>query len=90
MNDPIEEQRQLIDKLYQIVKVSAPDNATSAKCEFEYWHGFDDGSSTVNQAFSYFLGKDEVSELLHENYRDEVTPIVKALHAKMKAHTGGD
>jgi hypothetical protein len=90
MIDPIEEQRQVIDKLYWIVKGSTPKNASSSKCRFDYDHGYDDGSSSVGSKFFYFIGNESKSLALDANLREPVMPLVKELHAKMKAHTGGD
>ena len=52
MSNPIEEQRQVIDQLYQIVKASCPVGFQKAKCRFAY-EKFEDGSSSVEQEF-YF------------------------------------
>lgn len=89
MNNPIEEQRELIDQLYHIVKASCPLDFESAKCRFEY-EKFDDGSSSVGQEFSYVQNKNEISEVLNRDLRRPVTGLVKELHAKMKIHTGGN
>ncbi len=90
MNDPIEEQRKLIDKLYQMVEASSPEDATSSCCKFTYRHGFKDGSTSVKQTFSYTLNSEKVPGRLNSEFIFEVQPVVEELHAKMKAHTGGD
>ncbi|WP_419811862.1 hypothetical protein [Bacterioplanoides sp.] len=90
MTDPIEEQRQIIDKLYLIVKGSTPENASTSRCRFDYDHGYEDGSSSVGSEFVYFIGEEAKSLALDVNLRRPVMPLVKELHAKMKAHTGGD
>ena len=90
MNNPIEEQRQLIDQLYRIVKGSCPDDATTAKCRFEYDHGYMDGSESVGETFQYIRNGKIVSAALKHTLAFPVMDIVTQLHAKMKAHTGGD
>lgn len=90
MSNPIEEQRLIIDKLYRIVKGSCPSEAISARCRFEYDHGYEDGSSSVGEEFWHLSGKIQVSDLLDRDLRRPVMGLVKELHAKMKAHTGGD
>lgn len=90
MDNPIEEQRLIIDQLYHIVKGSCPDNATSARCRFEYDHGYEDGSNSVGEEFWFYVGENANSEYLSAELRRSVLGLVKELHAKMKAHTGGD
>ncbi|MTI02668.1 hypothetical protein [Roseibium sp. RKSG952] len=90
MSNPIEEQRLIIDQLYHIVKGSCPSAATSAKCKFEYDHGYEDGSFSVGQIFYYTEDGNSVSAALDRTLRTSVKDLVPELHAKMKAHTGGD
>jgi hypothetical protein len=90
VNNPIEEQRLIIDQLYRIVKGSCPSEATSARCRFDYDHGYEDGSSSVGQIFYYSKGDESVSAALDRTLRVSVMDLVIQLHAKMKAHTGGD
>ena len=90
MTDPIEEQRQILDQLYRIVKGSTPENASSSMCRFEYDHGYEDGSSRVGERFCYFLGQERKSAAMDYGLSKPVMGLVKELHAKMKAHTGGD
>ncbi len=90
MSNPIEEQRLIIDQLYRVVKGSCPEEATSALCRFEYDHGYEDGSSSVVEEFWHSSGGSAVSDFLSRDLRCSVTMLVKELHAKMKAHTGGD
>jgi hypothetical protein len=90
LSNPIEEQRKIIDQLYQIVRGSTPDNATSSSCRFEYDHGFSDGSCRVGERFCYFVGQERKSAAMDYNLSKPVMGLVKELHAKMKAHTGGD
>ncbi len=89
MSNPIEEQRQVIDQLYQIVKASCPVGFQKAKCRFAY-EKFEDGSSSVDQEFYFTKGDQEISEVLDRDLRRSVMGLVKDLNAKMKAHTGGD
>lgn len=90
MSNPIEEQRLIIDQLYQIVKGSCPSEATSARCRFEYDHGYEDGSSSVGEEFWHTSGEDAVTDFLDRDLRRPVMGLVKELHGLMKAHTGGD
>lgn len=90
MSHPIEEQRQIIDQLYHIVRASCPEKFLSAKCLFEYDHGFADGSASVGSAFSYVSDNVEHFPALDRDLRLSVKKLVPDLHAKMKAHTGGD
>lgn len=85
----IEEQRLILDQLYRIVRGSCPPNAETAKCRFDYQR-FEDGSSSVGQQFEYAEAGRLVSAPLDRTLRASVMPVVKELHAKMKAHTGGD
>ncbi|WP_057463275.1 hypothetical protein [Pseudovibrio sp. POLY-S9] len=90
MKNEIETQRQLIDQLYWIVKGSCPDGVSSAKCRFEYDHGYKDGSSSVGSAFSYIKGNEEHFPALNRDIRRPVKDLVPQLHSLMKVHTGGD
>lgn len=89
--NPIEEQQALIDQLYRIVIESMPKVATEAGCRFEF-HQSGDGSRSVDEQFWYVLDGKNVSALLNRPSDREWRPIrlVPQLHAKMKAHTGGD
>lgn len=89
LSNPIEEQRQLIDKLYLIVKGSCPEKFQKAKCKFVY-EVFSDGSSSVGQEFYYTQNSEEISGFLARSLRRPVTGLVKELHSKMNAHTGGN
>lgn len=90
MDNPIEEQHKLIEQLFLVVKGSCPVDATSAKCRFEYDHGYEDGSLSVGSAFSYITRNEEFFPALERELRRSVKDLVLQLHAKMKAHTGGD
>lgn len=87
MSNPIEEQRQIIDILYRAILVVAPEKFSSAACRFEYEHGFEDGSSSVGSQLTFFDGNEKKYAMLKG---DEAFDLVPKLHAKMKAHTGGD
>ena len=88
--NPIEEQRQIIDQLYWIVKGSCPEGTLSALCRFDYDHGHSDGSVSVGSKFSYLHDGKKHYPALERNLRGAVMDLVPQLHAKMKAHTGGD
>lgn len=90
VSNPIEEQRLIIDQLYRIVKGSCPSEATSARCRFEYDHGYEDGSESVGETFYFTKNGESVSAALHHTLAFPVMDLVPQLHAKMKAHTGGD
>lgn len=90
MSNPIEEQRQIIDELYWIVKGSCPPNTTSARCRFDYDHGYDDGSYSVGEVFYYTINGQNISAALDHKLTFPITDLVPQLHALMKAHTGGD
>ncbi|MBO9519445.1 MAG: DNA/RNA non-specific endonuclease [Porphyrobacter sp.] len=87
--NPIEEQKDLIDKLYKIVICSCPDVFQEASYLFEYVI-FDDGSSSVGQEFEYVSGGTTFFATLNPALRGPVMELVEQLHAKMKEHTGGD
>lgn len=86
----IEEQRKIIDQLYRIVKESCPEDVMSAKCRFEYDHGYEDGSESVGETFYYTRNNVNISAALKHTLAFPVMDLVPQLHAKMKAHTGGD
>ena len=88
--NPIEEQRQIIDQLYQIVKGSSPNGVESAKCRFDFGHGHADGSISVGSEFSYLHNGAEHYPALDRDLRCSVIDLVPKLHALMKVHTGGD
>ncbi|MEI8593490.1 hypothetical protein [Photobacterium sp. Hal280] len=88
MDNLIEEQRKLIEQLYRIVKGSCPVDATSAKCRFEYDHGYEDGSESVGETFYYTKNGESVSAALRHELAFPVVDLVPQLHAKMKAHAG--
>lgn len=90
MEHPIEEQRLIIEQLYRIVRSSCPEDITSAKCRFEYDHGYEDGSESVGETFYYVQGGKNISAALNHTLAFPVMDLVPQLHAKMKAHTGGD
>ncbi|MGE6786273.1 hypothetical protein ACQKGL_27495 [Ensifer adhaerens] len=87
--NPIEEQRKIIDQLYKIVLGSCPENAETASCRFDLQR-FEDGSASVGQQFEYRAAGLLVSAALDRALRAPVMGLVKQLHTKMKAHTGGD
>lgn len=87
--NPIEEQRQLIDKLYWLVRDSLNEKYDTASCWFDYQR-FEDGSSSVGSRLSYELdGHVKYGMLRYPDSRilDDVIP---SLHKAMKNHTGGD
>jgi len=87
LSNPIEEQRQIIDMLYRLILVVAPEKFSSAACRFEYDHGFTDGSSSVGSQLTFFNGDEKKYAVLKG---DEAFDLVPKLHAEMKSHTGGD
>ncbi|NRA88809.1 MAG: hypothetical protein HRU28_15800 [Rhizobiales bacterium] len=90
MNNPIEEQRLIIDQLYRIVKESCPTKISSAKCRFEYDHDNEDGSVSIGSAFSFVANAEECFPALNREYCGSVSNLIEGLHAKMKSHTGGN
>lgn len=88
--NPIEEQQQIIDELYRIVQGSCPDGAQSVKCRFDYGHRHSDGSISVGSEFSYLFNGKMNYPALNIYLRRPVKDLIRKLHAKMKAHTGGD
>lgn len=89
--NPIEIQKSLIDRLYWLVRESAPENAEDVCCRFDYSRSRD-GSISVNERFSYVLEGQRVSALLNLLDEKENRPItiVPQLHHLMKEHTGGN
>jgi hypothetical protein len=87
--NPIEEQRELIDKLYWLVKSSLNGAYDTASCWFDYQR-FEDGSASIGARLScVHNGRTEYGRLKYPDDRilDDVIP---QLHEAMKAHTGGD
>ncbi len=87
--NPIEEQRQLIDKLYQLVRDSVADKYDTATCWFDYQRA-EDGSISIGSRLSYeSSGNTQYGRLRYPD-RQILDDVIPQLHAKMKAHTGGD
>jgi len=86
----IDDQKQVIEKIYRLMVESTPANATQAICRFVYFQG-EDGSISVDEEFSYFLnGKRESDWLKQKRDRSERSiTLVPMLRRLMKAHTGG-
>lgn len=89
MSNPIEEQKRLIEKLYILVRKSAPIGSSDIACRFRYFQE-KDGSRAVDEQSWYFIDGKRVSALLIDDVATNPMLIVPELHAKMKAHTGGD
>ena len=87
MSNPIEEQRQIIDQLYHAVMSNAPEEFTEAACRFEYDHCDEDGSNSVGSQLTFFHQTEKEYAYLRNS---NALKLVPDLHAKMKAHTGGD
>ena len=85
----IDEQRQLVDKIYWLVRDSLGDEYDTATCRIDYPR-FDDGSSSIGTRLSYERKGDTKYGQLR--YPDDLIlyDVVPQLHAAMKAHTGGD
>ena len=86
----IDNQQDILQKLYEIVSVSRPEGIGEASCKFDL-ELFEDGSSSVGQFFEY-LDQDGVwvSSALDRELRLPVSKLVKDLHSDMLNHTGGD
>lgn len=50
--NPIDDQKTIIDQLFDVALGSCPEGFERATCTFEY-NKFDDGSSSVTQGFEY-------------------------------------
>ena len=87
--NPIDEQRAVIDKLYQLVLRSAANDFTEAACRFRYLLE-EDGSRAVDEQFWYFVGEDRKSAFLDDDRTANPMDLVPKLHSLMKDHTGGD
>lgn len=87
--NPIEEQQELITKLYHLIDQSAEEDYESATCEFEYFVAEDDGSSSIDSCFSYTVNDENISAFLNDTNPSMLNKLIPDLHAKMKAHTGG-
>ena len=83
MSHPIEEQRQIIELLYEAIISVAPQTFSNAVCRFGYHR--DNGS--VDNGLTFFIGDAKKYASLQN---DQIFDLVSTLHAKMKAHTGGD
>jgi hypothetical protein len=87
--NPIEDQRQVIEKLRQLVHQSAPHAYTEAACRFRYFREAD-GSRAVDEQFWYYIDEQRVSAFLNDDVAVNPMQLVADLHAQMKTHTGGD
>jgi len=87
---PIQEQRQIIDKLYRLLRTSIEEPFNSAVCEFDYFVSKEDGSSSIGSKVSYHQnGNKKFGRLKYPD--DEILyDEIPQLHSLMKAHTGGD
>ena len=52
MANLLQEQQEILEELYHIVMTGCSEKTSSAQCRFEYDYGYDDGSESVNTAFS--------------------------------------
>ncbi|MDR6634239.1 hypothetical protein J2X72_003049 [Phyllobacterium sp. 1468] len=88
--NPIEEQRQLIDILYRLIHDSLNGDFDTASCLFEYFVSMDDESTSISTRLSYV--KDGETKHARLSYPDDAVlyDVIPQLHAKMKAHTGGN
>lgn len=87
--NPIESQRQLIDKLYHLIRESITCEYDIVTCRFDYPR-FDDGSSSIGAKLLYMCNGEEKSGVLRYPDRQILGSVIPELHAQMKAHTGGD
>jgi len=87
----LEDERKVIEKIYQLMVESSPANATEIICRFEYYQG-EDGSRSVDDGFSYCLHGNRESAWLKykKNKSERPITLVSTLHRLMKAHTGGE
>jgi hypothetical protein len=85
----IEEQKEIIERIYWLLRSSISEDSDSAKCEIRY-ERFEDGSSSIGGKASYTLGEEVTHCLLKYPDRRILDDAVPKLHAAMKAHTGGD
>ena len=88
--NPIEEQREIIDKLYWLVRDSTPPKFTAVTCYFRFDHGYDDGSISIGSRISYETNGEIQHGLLRYPDVQMLDEAIPKLHALMKAHTGGD
>lgn len=86
---PIENQRLLIDQLYQLVKKSIKDDFDTATCWFEYFVA-DDRSSSIGSKLSYVKDGEIKYDSLDYPDDDILDEVIPQLHASMKTLTGGD
>lgn len=85
----IEEQRQLIDKLYWLVRASLRDEFDTVSCWFDYKKS-QDGSISINSRLSFMHNGNTQYGLLRYPDRQILDDVIPRLHAVMQTHTGGD
>lgn len=88
--NPMDEQREIVGQLAELMIASMPDGATGAECRFELFLG-EDGSRSVGTEFHYDHAGIRTSARLHRAPERAKRPVslVSKLHALMHGHTGG-
>ena len=88
--NPIEEQREVVGQLAELMIASMPDSVTEADCRFELFLG-EDGSRSVGTEFPYAKAGIRTSARQHRAPERAKRPVslVPKLHALMREHTGG-
>lgn len=85
---PIEQQKEIIIKLANVIHRSAEEGYEEASCTFKYFVA-DDGSKAVEEIFYYILGCAMKRVHLVYDHQHRSSLLVPKLHDLMKSHTGG-
>jgi len=85
---PVEEQKNIIEKLHWLVKISLEMPYDSA-CLWLDYQQFDDGSSSIGGRLSYTWEGEKKYAVVRSPEDEILDDVIPHLHALMKAHTGG-
>lgn len=86
----IERQTALIDKLYQLMHVSAEQGYEEMQCWFEYLKSEHYDGTSIGSRFSYVMSGDTISAALAYPGIQILNSVIPELHKIMKTHTGGE
>ena len=84
----IEEQKQIIEKLYWLAKISLDGLYDTAELWLDY-RRYDDGSSYIGGRLSYTWEGEKKYAIVRYPDSEILNEIIPRLHALMKSHTGG-
>ena len=88
MSNIIEKQTNILNKLLNIMVDSIDGDYDSVVCNFEYDHGYKDGSSSTGAELSYSINSKNRSIGIRE--MRVVDGLIRELHEVMTVLSGGD